>query len=41
VAARIDRDGFFQESLKLKEAKVLMACYAKHLEEGKQQQQQQ
>jgi len=43
MAARIDRDGFFQESLKLKEdpAKVLMAYYAKHLEEAKQQQQQQ
>jgi len=43
MAARIDRDGFFQECLKLKEdpAKMLMACYAKYLEEGKQQQQQQ
>ena len=38
MAPRIDRDAFFQECLKLKEdpAKVLMAHYAKHLEEGKQ-----
>jgi len=43
MAARIDRDGFFQECLKLKEdpAKMLMAYCAKYLEEGKQQQQQQ
>jgi len=43
MAARIDRDGFFQECLNIKEdpAKVLMAHYARHLEEGKQQQQQQ
>jgi len=43
MAARIDRDAFFQECLKLKEdpAKVLMAHCAKHLEEGNQQQQQQ
>jgi len=42
MAARIDRDGFFQECLKLKEdpAKMRMAHYAKYLEEGKQQQQQ-
>lgn len=43
MAARIDRDSFFQECAKMKEdpAKVLMAYYAKHLESLKQQQESQ